>query len=149
MIFSLSESTNMEGNDFIIFKHGCGNDSTYHEHHASEFTDEIINRFNKPCENFIFYHVELEDVGNNSFFYKYEQPDDENETDEQPEDDSNPIVFKMRKATLLEWNLTESGKEEIWFDKAPEVILKSDRNKNERCLKIGWSVWNFFMCSII
>ena len=28
-IFRLSESSKMEGNDFIIFKHGCGEDSTF------------------------------------------------------------------------------------------------------------------------
>ena len=37
---------------------------------------------NKPCENYTFYHVELEYVGGQSYSYQYEQPDDENETGE-------------------------------------------------------------------
>ena len=134
-MFSLADTMKMEGNDFIIFKHGCGNDSTYLEPDKLEFDEETKKRFAKPCDNYTFYHVELEYVGHQSYIYQYEQPDNEDETDEHPENDSNPIIFKMRKATLLEWDLTESGKEEIWFDKAPEVTLKSDKNKKDGMMR--------------
>ena len=133
--FSLSDSTKMEGNDFIMFKHACGNDSTYLEANSIAIKEEAKKRFDKPCDNYTFYHVELEYVGDKSNIYKYEQPDDENETDEHPTGPSNPVIFKMRNATLLEWDLTESGKEEIWFDKAPEITLKSDRNKKELMMR--------------
>ena len=109
----------MEGNDFILFKHGCGNDSTY-ERYKYVFNDEAKARFEKPCENTIFYHVEVEFIGNQSFLYEIN-----------PEDDSNPIIFKIRNATLLDWSLTANGKEEIWFDKAPEITLKTNRNKKQ------------------
>ena len=129
-MFSLADTTKMEGNDFIIFKHGCGNDSSYLGPNEIEFSVETKARFAKPCDNYTFYHVELEYVGDQSYTFKYEQSDTEDETDEHPENNqTNPIIFKMRNATLLEWGLTDNGKEEIWFDKAPEVTLKSDRNK--------------------
>ena len=130
----------MEGNDFILFKHGCGNDSTYIESYYFHFTEEAKARFDKPCENTIFYHVEVELLGNQSYIYNYEQPNDETETAEHPEDDSNPIIFKIRNATLLDWDLTANGKEEIWFDKAPKITLKSDRKKKESMR----SVWYTF-----
>ena len=113
----------MEGNDFILFKHGCGNDSTY----EMEFTVEAKPRFDKPCENPIFYHVEVEFLGNQSYIYNLELPDN----------DSNPVIFKIRNATLLDWSLTANGKEEIWFDRAPENTLKSDRNKKETMMEYG------------
>ena len=59
LIFSLTESTKMEANDFIIFKHGCGNDSTYHEPHSIEFSEEAKQRFEKPGENFILIHTRM------------------------------------------------------------------------------------------
>ena len=88
----------MEGNDFIIFKHGCGEDSTFyanetryncktrnceytgwHDHDCTEtctetrLTEDAKTKFDKPCENFIFYHVEVEYVGYESFTYDYEK----------------------------------------------------------------------------
>ena len=138
----------MEGNDFILFKHGCGNDSTYPIDHNPackphtwtscrpyktreyEITDEEKERFQKPCKNKIFYHVEVEFLGNQSYNYNYEYPNDETETGH-PKKDSNPVIFKIRNATLLDLGLTESGKEEIWFDRAQEITLKSYRIKKE------------------
>ena len=128
----------MEGNDFILFKHGCGNDSTYFNPWETDFSYEAKERFDKPCENTIFYHVEVEFLGNQSYIYNYEQPNDETETAEHPEDDSNPIIFKIRNATLLDWDLTANGKEEIWFDKAPKIKLKSDRKKKESMMRSVW-----------
>ena len=124
----------MEGNDFILFKHGCGNDSTYHEPYEYGFTYEAKARFEKPCENTIFYHVEVEFIGNRSFLYEIN-----------PEDDSNPIIFKIRNATLLDWSLTANGKEEIWFDRAPEITLKTDRNRKERMMRTKWEYSNFYL----
>ena len=113
----------MEGNDFIMFKHGCGNDSMYEDPDSQWDIDrQAKQRFDEPCSNLIFYHVEVEYVGKKSFLYK-------------SEDDSNPIIFKMRNATLLDWDLTSSGKEQIWFDRQPKVILKSDRNKKESTMR--------------
>ena len=108
----------MEGNDFILFKHGCGNDSTYEMNWALRLDPGWTPV--GPCGNTIFYHVEVEFIGNQSFLYE-----------RNPEDDSNPIIFKIRNATLLDWSLTANGKEEIWFDRAPEITLKNDRSKNE------------------
>ena len=134
----------MEGNDFILFKHGCGNDSTYPIDHKTttnswpyktcefEITDEEKERFQKPCKNKIFYHVEVEFLGNQSYIYNYEHPNDETETVDHPEDDSNPIIFKIRNATLLDLGLTESSKEEIWFDKVTEITLKTDQFRERR-----------------
>ena len=89
----MSNSTKMEGNDFIIFKHGCGNDSTYLKdpHNIDQmmggmdFHEEGKERMKTPCENYTFYHIEVEYVGNQSYISKYEQSDDENETVEHPE----------------------------------------------------------------
>ena len=124
-ILSLSESTTMEGNDFIIFKHGCGDDSTYHDpsdHWSSfSFDEEMEERFETPCENVTFYHIEIEYVGDTSYTYNSVL-----------EEDNNPIIFKIRNATLLEWDLTISGKEEIWFDIPPEIDLHSKRNTRKR-----------------
>ena len=136
LCFSLTDGPKMEGNDFILFKHGCGNDSTYPIDHNPTITDEYKitdeekQRFQKPCKNKIFYHVEVEFLGNQSYIYNYEHPNDETETGH-PEKDSNPVIFKIRNATLLDLGLTESGKEEIWFDRAQEITLKSDRIKKE------------------
>ena len=116
----------MEGNDFILFKHGCGNDSTYLEPYEIEFNVEAKARFEKLCENTIFYHVEVEFIGNQSFLYE-----------RNPEDDSNPIIFKIRNATLLDWSLTANGKEEIWFYRAPEITLKTYRKKQSES-RSGW-----------
>ena len=121
----------MEGNDFILFKHGCGNDSTYHEPYEYGFTDEAKARFEKPCENTIFYHVEVEFIGNQSYIYN------SLEHLEHPKDDSDPVIFKIRNATLLDRSPTANGKEEIWFDRAPENTLKSDRNKKETMMEYG------------
>ena len=97
----------MEGNDFIIFKHGCGNDSTYPTEWIgwtnptfTGFSDTAKAKMAKPCDNFTFHHVEVEYVGDESYTYKYEEADDENETEEHPEDDSNPIIFKIRLLPL-------------------------------------------------
>ena len=115
----------MEGNDFIIFKHGCGDDSTYHDpsDHWSSFSvdEEMEERFEKPCENVTFYHVEIEHVGDTSYTYNSVL-----------EEENNPIIFKIRNATLLEWGLTISGKEEIWFDIPPEIDLHSKQNTRKR-----------------
>ena len=114
----------MEGNDFIIFKHGCGDDSTYHDPSDwSSFSvdEETEERFETPCENVTFYHVEVEYVGDTSYTYNSVS-----------EEEKNPIIFKIRNATLLEWDLTISGKEEIWFDIPPEIDLHSKQNTRKR-----------------
>ena len=109
LIFSLSDSSKMVGNDFIIFKHGCGNDSTYQRGPTGSFTgwthpfysyywsDKTKAKMAKPCDNFTFHHVEVEYVGDDSYTYKYES-DDKNVTEENPEDD--PIIFKIRSSQL-------------------------------------------------
>ena len=122
-ILSLSESTTMEGNDFIIFKHGCGDDSTYHDPSnplSFSVDEETRERFETPCENVTFYHVEVE-YGGASYTYNSVS-----------EEENNPIIFKIRNATLLEWDLTISGKEEIWFDMPPEIDLHSKQNTRKR-----------------
>ena len=94
----------MEGNDFIIFKHGCGNDSTYSKRwngwtdpSDTGFSDEAKAKMEKPCENFTFYHVEVEYVGDESYRYKYYASDEETDNDKpSPEDD--PIIFKIRSS---------------------------------------------------
>ena len=106
----------MEGNDFILFKHGCGNDSTYHWPFEYEFTDEA--KAGNPCGNIIFYHVEVEFIGNQSYIYN------SLEHLEHPKDDSDPVIFKIRNATLLDRSPTANGKEEIWFHRAPEITKK-------------------------
>ena len=87
----------MEGNDFIIFKHGCGEDSTFYTNETRHYcrrnckytgwydpdctetctetrlAEDAKAKFGKPCENFIFYHVELEYIGDESFTYHYEK----------------------------------------------------------------------------
>ena len=113
----------MEGNDFIIFKHGCGDDLTYHDPSDPYYfsvDEEMEERFETPCENVTFYHIEIEYVGDTSYTYSSVL-----------EEKNDPIIFKIRNATLLEWDLTISGKEEIWFDKPPEINLKSNRNKKD------------------
>ena len=113
----------MEGNDFIIFKHGCGDDLTYHDPSDPYYfsvDEEMEERFETPCENVTFYHIEIEYVGDTSYTYNSVL-----------EEKNDPIIFKIRNATLLEWDLTISGKEEIWFDKPPEINLKSNRNKKD------------------
>ena len=57
------------------------------------------------------------------------------ETDENSEDDPDAVIMKIRNATLLEWGLTLSGREEIWFDKRPQMINKVDRNKKENMMR--------------
>ena len=60
------------------------------------FSDKAKAKMAKPCDNFTFHHVEVEYVGDGSYTYKYEEAADENKTEEHPEDDSNPIIFKIR-----------------------------------------------------
>ena len=115
LVLSLSDSSKMEGNDFIIFKHGCGNDSTYHtgwtgwtDPTHTGFSNKAKSKMTKPCDDFTFHHVEVEYVGDESYTYKYEESDDENETEEHPEDDSNPIIFKIR---LLRLNISNKHHE--------------------------------------
>ena len=111
LVLSLSDSSKMESNDFIIFKHGCGNDSTYHKERTwtrstsyplipsnwhTVFSDKTKAKMAKPCDNFTFHHVEVEYVGDDSYTYKYEESDGKNVTEEDPEDGSNPIILKIR-----------------------------------------------------
>ena len=129
----------MEGNDFVLFKHGCGNDSTYENSrfNGGQITPDGKEKFDKPCENFTFYHVDLERFAMTSNSYKYEQPDDDADILEHAEDDdTNPVIFKIRKATLLEWYYTASGKEEIWYEQPPKVFLKSDRKEKDGKMRI-------------
>ena len=113
----------MKGNDFIMFKHGCGNDSMYVDSPLDLYINwDAERRFDKPCTNITFHHVEVEYVGNKSFIYNFE-------------DDSNPIIFQIRKATLKDWDVTTSGKEEIWFDRESKITLKSDRNKQASTMR--------------
>ena len=81
----------MEGNDFILFKNGCGNDSTHHGRYEYEFTDEAKERFENPCRNTIFDHVAVEFIGNQSYIYN---------SLEHPNDDSDPVIFKIRNSRL-------------------------------------------------
>ena len=141
----------MEGNDFIIFKHGCGNDSEYtmetpfwSSSTATKFSDESTDKMKEPCQNHIFYHVEVEFIGdqNNTFAYDGSNdptpsffpfhtfpdadPDAEPDIEHPDDDDENPKIFKIRRATLMDWDLTDSGREDIWFDKPPTMVLKSN-----------------------
>ena len=117
----------MEGNDFIIFKHGCGNDSTYSkkwngwtDHSDTGFSDEAKAKMEKPCENFTFYHVEVEYVGDESYRYKYYASDEETDNDKpSPEDD--PIIFKIRSSQSN--HSDESSKQEC--KKMYSMILHS------------------------
>ena len=117
LIFSLSDSSKMVGNDFIIFKHGCGNDSTYHREQTwtrlswgtpippfTVFSDKTRAKMAKPCDNFTFHHVEVEYAGDDSYTYKYETSSDKNVTEEDPEDDL--IILKMR---LLQFNISDES----------------------------------------
>ena len=137
----------MSGNDFIIFKHGCGDDSEYTmaktfdgQDDPLKFSEESKTKMKKHCENHIFYHVEVEPIGNSTNTYEYEESDDgppstiglpglestdsQSDAELHPEDDEiNPKVFKIKRATLLEVDFTANGKEEIWFDKPQEIIL--------------------------
>ena len=115
LIFSLSESTKMEGNDFIMFKHGCGDDSTYGKGWTgwtdpsnTGFSDEAKAKMEKPCENFTFYHVEVEYVGDESYTYKYEASDEETQTDKPPPE-GDPIILKIRSSQSN--NSNESSKQ--------------------------------------
>ena len=139
----------MDGNDFIIFKHGCGSDSEYtmEENNEMSFSDESETKMKKHCEDHIFYHVEVEFIGNSSNTYEFEESEDgplifqgitgpdstdsKPETDLHPEDDEiNPKIFKIKRATLLEWDLTDNGKEEIWFDKPQEIIVNKGADQS-------------------
>ena len=137
----------MYGNDFIIFKHGCGDDSEYTmaknvdgTDDRYKFSEESKTKMKKHCENHIFYHVEVEPIGNYTNTYEYEESEDgppttvglpgsestdsKSDAELHPEDDEiNPKVFKIKRATLLEVDFTANGKEEIWFDKPQEIIL--------------------------
>ena len=69
---SLADTPKMEGNDFILFKHACGNDSSYMvapDDPFTELSDEGKERMKTPCENFKFYHVEVEYIRNRLCFY--------------------------------------------------------------------------------
>ena len=126
-----------------MFKHGCGDDSTYHDTSdplSFSIDEETEERFETPCENVTFYHVEIEYVGDTSYTYNSAL-----------EEENNPIIFKIRNATLLEWDLTISGKEEIWFDIPPEIDLHSKRNTRKRennHMRLKFGVFKFlFNCS--
>ena len=145
----------MDGNDFIIFKHGCGDDSEYtmQENNRMSFSDDSKTKMKKHCEDHIFYHVEVEFIGDSSNTYAVlesqrgpsigqgpqdpDLTDSKSETDLHPEDDEiNPKIFKIKRATLLEWNLTDNGKEEIWFDKPQEIVLNKGADpSNQMMLK--------------
>ena len=137
----------MYGNDFIIFKHGCGDDSEYTmaknvdgTDDRYKFSEESKTKMKKHCENHIFYHVEVEPIGNYTNTYEYEESEDgspttvglpgsestdsKSDAELHPEDDEiNPKLFKIKRATLLDVDFTANGKEEIWFDKPQEIIL--------------------------
>lgn len=137
----------MYGNDFILFKHGCGDDSDYTmakqfgQDDPNKFSEESKAKMKKHCENHIFYHVEVEPLGNSTNTYEYEASEDgppttvglpgsestdsKSDAELHPEDDEiNPKVFKIKRASLLDVDFTANGKEEIWFDKPQEIILK-------------------------
>ena len=134
---------------------------------SMEFSKNGTEKMKEPCKNHIFYHVEIEFIGNHSNLYEHEKSDEpdfepigfpewgpdqwgpgdqgifliENYTrisprfypclisdndvlsgPEHPDDDElNPKLLKIRKATLLDWELTSDGKEKIWFDKPPQL----------------------------
>ena len=144
----------MNGNDFIIFKHGCGNDSVYtmEKNNIHKFSQESEEKMQKHCENHTFYHVEVEFIGDSSNIYEYKESEDElpngsgppisdsadskAETEVHSENDEiNPKMFKLKRATLLEWNFTKNGKEEIWYDKPQEITLKKGAQENQLTLK--------------
>ena len=157
----------MYGNDFIIFKHGCGDDSEYtmakNEYDGKDdrykFSEESKTKMKKHCENHIFYHVEVEPIGKNTNThiqntFEYEESDDgppttiglpgsestdsKSDAELHPEDDEiNPKVFKIKRATLLDVDFTANGKEEIWFDKPQEIILNKGAaaSNNQMMLK--------------
>ena len=153
--FRLSESSKMEGNDFIIFKHGCGNDSEYTMKLSflgrplTQFSEDSTDKMKEPCKNHIFYHVEVEFIGDQTNTFEYDEfnvpthswipLDYENfelDIKHPDDDDENPKIFKIRRATLMKWDLTESRTEDIWFDKPPKIVLKSnDRTDDQMMLK--------------
>ena len=163
-IFRLSDNSKLEGNDFIIFKHGCGNDSAYTlqvpesnfgppnpDAVKTEFTDESNEKMKEPCKNHTFYHVEIELLGDQNNTFKNESADPppnpfdpdfdrdaEPDIEHSEDDDQNPKMFKIRKATLLDWKLTDSGKEEIWFDKPPTIFLNSNAGVNTQMMLKGF-----------
>ena len=78
-ILRLSDGDKLTGNDFIIFKHGCGGDSNYTmekgpdgQDDQNKLSEESKTKMKKHCENHIFYHVEVELIGNSSNTYEYE-----------------------------------------------------------------------------
>ena len=64
-----------------------------------------------------------------------EKPADENATEEHLEDDSNPIIFKIRNATVANLSKSKehnnSSKEEIWFERPSEIPYETDSNEDE------------------
>ena len=167
-MFRLSDNSKLEGNDFIIFKHGCGNDSEYTlqapassfgppnpDAPKTEFTDESTEKMKEPCKNHTFYHVEVELIGDQNNTFKAEESNDSTEPRlspfgpdfypgvepdiEHPEDDDeNPKLLKIRKATLLEWDVTDDKEEKIWFDKPPTIVLKSNGGVNNQMMLKGF-----------
>ena len=158
----MSDNSKLEGNDFIIFKHGCGNDSEYTLQvpeskfgppgtEKTQFTDESIDKMEEPCKNHIFYHVEVEFIGDQNNTFKHVStepfvhpfdpdfdPDAEPDIEHPDDDDENPKLFKIRRATLMEWDLTDSGREDIWFDKPPTIVLKSDGGVKYQMMLKAW-----------
>ena len=60
------------------------------------------------------------------------KPANENATEDHLENDSNPIIFKIRNATLSQSSdRNDSSKEEIWFEKPSENPYESDSNEDE------------------
>ena len=165
----MNDSPKLEGNDFIIFKHGCGNDSEYTlqvpgskfglpnpNAEKTEFTDESTDKMKEPCKNHIFYHVEVEIIGDPSNTFEYDRfndptpsffpfysdrdadPDAEPDIEHPDDDDENPKLFKIRKATLMEWDLIDTGREDIWFDKPPTIVLKSNGGISSQMMLKGF-----------
>ena len=143
--FRLSESSKLEGNDFIIFKHGCGNDSEYTMkpsysnffHPKTQFSEDSTDKMKEPCKNHIFYHVEVEFIGEQTNTFEY---DEFNVPKHPDDDDENPKMFKIRRATLMKWDLTESRTEDIWFDKPPKIVLKSNDRTDDQMMLKGFNI---------
>merc|ERR1711990_295796 len=66
ILFGLGDRNKMDGNDFVLIKHSCGNDSNYGDIHQIEFDKETKERMKTPCDNYTYYHVEVEYIGSRS-----------------------------------------------------------------------------------